>query len=112
MTVAPFRLAERIVRSQRFGKLEALADGIRKRGCCETSALPAFPSGGQLVDFGGRERCHQVEKIGWEAGIRTPIGGFRVRSPTVRRPPNKEIQFTWSAAGLSNVILSFSSFKL
>ena len=28
---------------------------------------------------------------GWEAGIRTPIGGSRVRSPTVRRPPNKSM---------------------
>lgn len=28
---------------------------------------------------------------GWEAGIRTPIGGFRVRSLTVRRPPNEGI---------------------
>src|SRR5258705_12137458 len=27
--------------------------------------------------------------FGWEAGIRTPIGGFRVRSPPVRRPPSK-----------------------
>ncbi len=27
-------------------------------------------------------------QVGWEAGIRTPIGGFRVRSLTVRRPPN------------------------
>ena len=27
-------------------------------------------------------------EIGWEAGIRTPIGGSRVRSLTVRRPPN------------------------
>src|SRR5215471_10630750 len=26
--------------------------------------------------------------FGWEAGIRTPIGGSRVRSLTVRRPPN------------------------
>ena len=29
--------------------------------------------------------------FGWEAGIRTPIGGFRVRSPTVRRPPNRNL---------------------
>ncbi len=28
-----------------------------------------------------------LEKCNWEAGIRTPIGGSRVRSPTVRRPP-------------------------
>src|ERR1700752_3233857 len=28
-------------------------------------------------------------KIGWEAGIRTPIGGSRVRSLTVRRPPKE-----------------------
>ena len=27
---------------------------------------------------------------GWEAGIRTPIDGSRVRRPTVRRPPNRE----------------------
>ena len=31
----------------------------------------------------------EVEKVGWEAGIRTPIGGSRVRSLTVRRPPNR-----------------------
>ena len=44
--------------------------------------------------------------FGWEAGIRTPIGGFRVRSPTVRRPPNKETQFTCCADELSNGRLS------
>ncbi len=30
-----------------------------------------------------------LEEESWEAGIRTPIGGSRVRSLTVRRPPNK-----------------------
>ena len=29
-----------------------------------------------------------IRNVGWEAGIRTPIGGSRVRSLTVRRPPN------------------------
>ena len=36
-----------------------------------------------------------IEDCGWEAGIRTPIGGSRVRSLTVRRPPNRrDFQFT------------------
>src|SRR5262249_46988616 len=35
--------------------------------------------------------------FGWEAGIRTPIGGSRVRSLTVRRPPNFR-DFNLSAA--------------
>ena len=30
------------------------------------------------------------DSFGWEAGIRTPIGGSRVRSLTVRRPPNRK----------------------
>ena len=33
-------------------------------------------------------------KYGWEAGIRTPIGGSRVRSLTVRRPPTSDLEFT------------------
>src|SRR6267142_1628078 len=45
--------------------------------------------------------------FGWEAGIRTPIGGFRVRSPTVRRPPSIESQCTNPRLLLStNPILS------
>jgi hypothetical protein len=39
--------------------------------------------------------------FGWEAGIRTPIGGFRVRSPTVRRPPSKGISIYVSTLRLS-----------
>ena len=41
------------------------------------------------------------KESGWEAGIRTPIGGFRVRSPTVRRPPSKGISIYVSALRLS-----------
>jgi hypothetical protein len=29
-------------------------------------------------------------KVGWEAGIRTPIRRSRICSPTVGRPPSKE----------------------
>ena len=35
-----------------------------------------------------------IRNVGWEAGIRTPIGGSRVRSLTVRRPPNVANEFT------------------
>src|SRR5688572_33153225 len=29
------------------------------------------------------------KNFGWEAGIRTPISGVRVRCPTVERPPSR-----------------------
>ena len=48
-----------------------------------------------------------LNSFGWEAGIRTPIGGSRVRSLTVRRPPNGAVEFTRLVARKSNV--SFAS---
>jgi hypothetical protein len=45
--------------------------------------------------------CKLLVAFGWEAGIRTPIGGSRVRSLTVRRPPSAEFQFTSRCSGLS-----------
>ena len=62
-----------------------------------------FPTRDVSADFRGRGianilvswRLYMVatrnslKMFGWEAGIRTPIGGFRVRSPTVRRPPSR-----------------------
>ena len=32
----------------------------------------------------------------WEAGSRTPIGGSRVRSLTIRRPPKKDLRNIWA----------------
>ena len=37
-----------------------------------------------------RDGNYETNKIGWEAGIRTPIGRSRVCSPTVGRPPSRE----------------------
>lgn len=42
------------------------------------------------------------EKIGWEAGTRTPIARFRVWSPTIGRPPSSEIEFTSATPPKSN----------
>lgn len=44
------------------------------------------------------------EKIGWEAGTRTPIARFRVWSPTIGRPPSSEIEFTSATPPKSNQI--------
>ena len=40
--------------------------------------------------YEGVNGANRLNLIGWEAGIRTPIGGSRVRSLTVRRPPSIE----------------------
>ncbi len=69
---------------------------------CRKLLEPISCQSGKLMVQVTRAARFSWKIIGWEAGIRTPIGGFRVRSPTVRRPPNKEIQFTCSAAALSN----------
>jgi hypothetical protein len=54
-----------------------------------------FPSYGSVIKARAANLLPvSVEIVGWEAGIRTPIGGSRVRSLTVRRPPKPEFQFT------------------
>ena len=57
-----------------------------------------------------RAARNRLMPLGWEAGIRTPIGGFRVRSLTVRRPPSKEIECTGSKVFLSTTPLIATPF--
>ena len=45
-------------------------------------------AGGPLSET---EKGRELRRVGWEAGIRTPIKRSRAACPTVRRPPNRPV---------------------
>ena len=70
------------MRSRCHGHLLLSLPWARRGGAMPRKGHPQEESG---VNQKGPRKCFR--RIGWEAGIRTPIRRSRVCSPTVRRPP-------------------------
>jgi hypothetical protein len=62
----------------------ALRASKRLRALVEQGLNPGFPRPNKK-----RAPEGALSLFGWGRGIRTPVGGVRVRSPTTRRSPNK-----------------------
>ena len=66
--------------SEQYAGIRNRSDGPKARRCA--SPKPCGPA--------NRERIEDERKIGWDAGIRTPISRVRVCCPTVERRPSKD----------------------
>ena len=65
--------------------------GMRLRRCACRTGFELRTSHGEK-----RKGPHEgaLSFFGWGRGIRTPVGGVRVRSPTTRRSPNRSMNAT------------------